>query len=158
MDDPHMSDTAETIEKTFVVDGVIINDNARVAAHIHTILNRPVIAQSFQAFGIIVDDKLVGGCYFYNHDPIRGDIDMAVAVEDKVASEPLKLREQIRRILHYPFNQLSCKRITAYIELSNERAIRQAMQLGFIQNGVKAETGVGIFGLNPTTCPFWVSE
>lgn len=153
-----------------IVDGVLYGCDAQVAVWVNERLGLGAVEVPFRAFGIlpeaIVDGeaaedmpkRLIGGAYFYNwvSTPGRRDIYCAVAVDDIGAGRiPV-----IQRILQFPFGELDLPRISAEISLSNERAVRQAKNLGFVLEGRKkhiADDGSewGQFGLYRATCEFW---
>lgn len=155
-----------------VVDGVLYNMDAAVAAWTNEQMGGGLVPTLARAFGVLqggitetptiaeIPNALIAGAYYFNHyDPADGgvsDITVAVAVNDMAASRP----EVFRAILMFPFGQLKCRRISAEIDLSNERAVRQAQRLGFMLEGRKRKAGkfggdVGLFGLLPEECPFW---
>lgn len=155
-----------------VVDGVLYNMDAAVAAWTNEQLGGGIVPTLARAFGVLqegisdiptvaeIPSKLIAGAYYFNHyDPADGgvsDITVAVAVNDIAASRP----EVFRAILMFPFGQLKCRRISAEIDLSNDRAVRQAQKLGFMLEGRKRKAGklggdVGMFGLLPEECQFW---
>ena len=74
------------------------------------------------------------------------DIQCAVACDTRAA-----MVRAWARCMAYPFVQLQLPRVSAEIELENERSIRLAEGLGFQLEGIKRGAGVngdvGVFGL-----------
>jgi RimJ/RimL family protein N-acetyltransferase len=161
---------SEDFGKRSVVDGVLYGCDARVATWVNERLGLGPVEVPFKGFGIlpeaIVDgeaaedmpNQLIGGAYFWgwSSTPAKRDIYCAVAVDDIGAGRiPV-----IQRILAFPFGQLDLPRISAEISMTNERAIRQARNLGFVLEGRKkniSDDGSewGLFGLYRDTCEFW---
>ena len=140
-----------------VEDGVLIGRDADVATWIQMRLEQGVVEVPFVAFGIVFDDQLVGGAYFFNFEP-GFDMSVCIAVEPQLIEKPLTLRKAARRILEYPFVQCQLPRITAFIPMTHRQSVDQAQKLGFVLEGIKAETNVGMFGMTPKSCPFWREE
>lgn len=153
-----------------VKDGILYGADALVAAWVSDRLGAQVPTIPFMAFAICADGTpdgpvtdlntiyLVAGVYWYNHHtgPDCFDISVAVATDDVSSGRPAS----IRRILEYPFGELKVPRITAEINATNERAIRNAEMLGFKREGLKRKAGAGgtdivVLGLLPEECPFW---
>lgn len=159
-----------------VVNGVVYGQDAAVAAWTTGILGQPVIATGLYALGMLRDgvetprlpDDLVCGVVFFHHfdaerDEGYSDCTVQVAVTDITAVRPAALRQ----ILDFAFGpkdkgNMALRRVTAYIDLSNERAVRNAMKIGFKLEGRKPRMSpsgdVGLFGLYPDGCPFWLSD
>ena len=152
-----------------VVNNVLYNEDAIVATWISeqfAIEGVDLVTVPFVAFGIIdpdsnstsIRERLIAGCYFFNHVDVPGkrDIWVTAAMTEAAASH----RSAIQQILKYPFEQLGLQRISAECDLSNTRVLRQLQILGFAQEGVKPYVGKngspwGYFGLYPQNCPFW---
>ena len=153
-----------------IVEGVLYGADAMVAAWVTERLGVGLVEVPFVAFGIlpeaIADAKvseslpvaLIGGAMFFNHSnvPGRRDIYCAVAVDDIGAGRiPV-----VQRILQYPFGELNLPRVSAEISMANDRAVRQAKNLGFVLEGRKRHaaddgTDIGLFGLYRETSEFW---
>ncbi len=86
------------------------------------------------AIGVIDGDgKAVAGAVFhgYNALPGGGDIQMSMAAD----SARWARKGIIRGLLHYPFIQAGCHRITTITPLRNARAIKINRGLGFEVEG-----------------------
>jgi len=104
---------------------------------------------------------LVAGIYFWGEEDEggRSDIWICVCADDISVATP----QNIRDVLDFPFYQLSTRRVSAEIDASNERAIRQAEKLGFKVEGRKRAAGSNgsdmvILGLLPKDCPFYTED
>lgn len=154
--------------------GLVYGADAEVAAWVSDRLGGGPVKKLFVAIGALrpgtdpkdVTDEtlpglLVGGAYFFDEESGDGysDIYWSVAVEDEFF-QSAGLRDIVRRVLEFPFRMRDLRRISAYIDLANERAVRQAQKLGCVLEGRKramAPNGgdVGLFGLLRDECPFW---
>ena len=84
-----------------------------------------------QSIGVTLDGELVAGVIYHDYRPQVGDIQLSVA-----ASSPRwATRSIIRELLAYPFEQLSCRRITATVRGDNRRALRFDAGIGFVVEG-----------------------
>lgn len=156
-----------------IIDGVLYGMDAEIAVWVNERMGGGIVPTLFVGFGILKEQApenfrkedgqldIVAGAYFHGwqHEGNVSDIMVTVAVDNIASAHPMTLR----KVLEYPFGQLKCRRITAEIEMSNERSIRSAQKLGFQLEGRKrfmASDGgdVGVFGLYPQTCPFWTQE
>lgn len=152
-------------------DGLVYGADAEVATWCNMRLGGGLVAQLFVAIGVLQEgvgpadvtaetlpDVLQAAAYFWGHqnDDDMSDICCAVVSDNIETATPAK----IRAVLDYPFGQLKCRRITAEIDLSNDRAVRQAQKLGFKLEGRKRRAAaggreMGVFGLLPDECPIW---
>lgn len=156
----------DTTPGRVVIDGVLFGEDARVAGEIQRVLGLGLLAGPFVALGLIDptrpvrdgdDIPLIGGCYFQHHDRARGDVDVTVAMSAPLASQPPAwLRRALQVLLNYPFGQLGCKRVTAFIDRDNRVSLEQAQRIGFRIEGEKAGTGVLVLGLVPEHVPEWL--
>ena len=158
--------------RTWVVDGrLVYGADAEVATWVNMRLGGGAVQTLFIAIGVLKDgiaprdvsaetlpDQLGAGAYFFNHqaEDDYSDLSVSVAADDITTATP----DIFQQILNYPFGQLGCRRISAEIDLSNERAVRQAQKLGFKLEGRKRRMApkggdVGVFGLLHDECPFW---
>ena len=145
----------------YVLDGILFNDDARMATWIHERMGVgiPVVTlKGFRAFGMIVDDRVVAGAYFndlIDQNDFK-DITFCAAIDETAPP----LRSGLKRVFEYPFVELKLPRVSAQISMDNKKAIEQAMAvLGFQLEGVKKLMGpgrgeVGMFGLYRDACPF----
>lgn len=82
----------------------------------------------FECIGLERDGNIVAVAVF--NDYTGDNIELTVASEGRWA-----FRGVIRRALHYAFREQGCKRITAHIRPSNERALSAARRVGFKDEG-----------------------
>lgn len=166
-------DTSPAKPQPAVIDGVLYGMDAEIAVWVNERMGGGIVPTLFVGFGILKEQApenfrkqdgqldILAGCYFYNWQKENdvSDIHVCVAVDNIASAHPTTLR----KVLDYPFGQLKVRRITAEIEMSNERSVRSAQKLGFQLEGRKrfmAAGGgdVGVFGLYPETCPLWKQE
>lgn len=148
-------------QQPLVVDNVLTGADAHVAAWVEQKLGGDTVDVPFYAIGITGEGgALIGGAYFYNYrSGDANDICCAVAVEDGNTIS----RDVLRKILSYPFGQLSLPRISIEIDESNQRAIEQADIIGFKLEGRKRRAGKGggdilLMGLLRDECKFWSEQ
>ena len=95
-----------------------------------------------RAIGIISDDgaKLYAGMVYHLYVPQHGTICFSLASVNPV----WMTRENIRRLLAYPFRQLEVRKIMAFIASDNARSLRLARGLGFKQEAkLRHQFGTG---------------
>lgn len=142
-----------------VIDGVLYGSDAEVAVWIKERLGVTTAptAIPFIALGIVEGNQIVGGAMFWNHyDGEVRDISVTVALADDVQLA----RKTVVKLLEYPFGDLGLPRITALIQMSNTRAIDQALKIGFklegrMRRATRDGGEVGIFGLLADECAIW---
>jgi RimJ/RimL family protein N-acetyltransferase len=77
--------------------------------------------------GIARSGLLIGGVSWYNFDDYSRSITVGIAA----ISPKWATRQTIGAILHYPFKQLGCHRVTALTAKGNQRSIKLLKGLGF---------------------------
>ena len=82
------------------------------------------------AIGVVDDTGIRAGVVFHAWTPGNCEISMA-ADTPRWAQRGL-----IRAMLHYPFEQQACRRVTVVIPHDGARAIRFCAGLGFVREGV----------------------
>jgi len=85
------------------------------------------------AIGVAREGKIVAVAVFHDYRKISFEVTF-VTTTPRWAS-----RENIRSILHYPFVQIGCQRLTAITAESNNLARKFLERLGFKQEGVHPE-------------------
>jgi hypothetical protein len=105
---------------------------------------------------------LAAGAYFYDERSTGGQSDIWVSVATDDANMPLAAAHPtvIKRVLEYPFQVRDLRRISAEIDASNERSIRNAKKLGFVEEGRKRKAGkdggdIIIVGMLREECRIW---
>lgn len=133
MSEPVTLDDYSKGKAAFVMDGVLYNDDAVVAAWVQEKFGQPLLAVPFRALGVISDEegKIIAGAYFVNQ--YKNDITICVASAHPAAGRP----EVVHRIFDYPFGRLNIPRITAEIDASNQTMLDVAYKLGFQLEGKK---------------------
>lgn len=81
----------------------------------------------------IEDGNLIAGVIYNFHRPEQGDIDMTIAA----VTPRWATRGNVAALLHYPFIQLDCQRVTALAAAGNTRSRIFLNGIGFKQEGVK---------------------
>lgn len=108
----------------------IVSDPARVWAFVNQYT--PVaIMSGMKGLGLERDGDLVAGVLYEGYNGHN--------VWMHVAAEPSKQwlnRQYLHYCFHYPFNEMGVKRLTGYVEASNEQARRFDEHLGFKQEAV----------------------
>lgn len=83
------------------------------------------------AIAVLIGDELAAAVAYTHHDPKRGNVHMSIA-----ATTPRwATRGTIRALLHYPFEQLRCRRVTALVRRKNKRCRRFLEGIGFRYEG-----------------------
>lgn len=132
------------------IDGVLYGADQLVARYVNDLCGAGFEPGNVDAaLGILGPDGLIGGVVFSNH-LARLDITVTVACQSIMCGHP----RIIARILAYPFEQLGLQRVTAEIEASNLRSLRNARAMGFVEEGVKRGTDVVVLGLLRDEFPF----
>lgn len=84
------------------------------------------------AIGVVdKDDTLIGGVVFNNYRPEFGNIEVSFASDRADWLTP----RLVRGILHYPFYQLGCQRITSVTPKRNRPARQFLQKFGFKHEG-----------------------
>lgn len=86
----------------------------------------------FHAIGVSDGDKIIAGVVFHNYYPMYRNIELSMAALSPVWAKPAIIGE----LLHYPFIQLDCGRVTTLTPANNKRALRFNEHLGFIREGL----------------------
>jgi len=106
------------------------------------------------AIGVALKGTIIAAAIFYDY---RGT---SIEVTFVTTTPRWASREAIRAILHYPFVQIGCKRLTAITEESNAAARGFLERLGFREEGIHPdgfESGAGIsYGLLRKDAERWL--
>ena len=108
----------------------IISDPARVWAFVRNYIPVPVVA-GMKGLGLERDGELVAGVLYEGYNGVN--VWMHVAA---VSGRRWLNREYLRYCFYYPFVELGCKRVSGYVEDSNEAAKRFDEHLGFTREAV----------------------
>lgn len=131
-----------------LADGVLYGQDQTVHRFVTERLGSGAIKDGpYVGLGFIERGDLAAGFVFFNYRA-GSDVEIAIAIDSITACHP----KNACRIVRYPFVQLDLPRVSAEIPLENERAVRTALAMGFVREGVKrkADKGrghVGVFGL-----------
>lgn len=113
----------------------------------------------FEAVGICLDGKPIAAAIFHQfHELEHGN---AMDIVFCAISPRWATRENIRRVLDYPFNQSNCVRVTTRIAANNRRSRRFNEGLGFrregeIRRGFDGKTNLCIYGLLREEAQRWL--
>ena len=108
----------------------IISDPARVWAYVHEQVPVPVVA-GMKGLGLERDGELIAGVLYEGYN--------RVTVWMHVAAEPggqWLNRAYLRYCFVYPFVELGCRRVGAYVDASNTDSRRFVEHLGFEREAV----------------------
>ena len=110
----------------------------------------PSWGEWYQCIGLEEDGKPIAAVVFNLFSGC--DIAMHVAAEGKRWMS----REYLRTCFAYPFIQLGCRRVTAYVSSRNETAWQFVRHLGFQQEGLMREAvpddDVMVYGMLKNEC------
>jgi RimJ/RimL family protein N-acetyltransferase len=111
---------------------LVFGQDARVAAFVVDRVPHMDRPAAFQAIGVADETgALVAGCIYHNYIPAYQGLEISFA-----ASSPRwAQRGVIRSLLHYPFKQLGCRRVTTVIPSDNSRALKFNIGIGFVREG-----------------------
>lgn len=84
-----------------------------------------------RGIGYEVDGKMVMGLIFMNHAPWLKNIEVGIALEGSGGV----LRGILRHAMIYPFVQLGCQRVTAYVPKRADKSRKMVQAVGFVEEG-----------------------
>ena len=84
------------------------------------------------AIGVTAAGQIIAGAVYHNYVKDYGNIEMTVAS----ATPRWATRRVISTLLHYPFTQLGCGRVTATCREGNTHAVNFNLRLGFKKEGI----------------------
>ena len=84
-----------------------------------------------RGIGYEVEGDIVAGFIFMNHAPWLKNIEVGIALETKA---PV-LRGILKHAMIYPFVQLGCQRVTAYIPKRADKSRKLVQAVGFVEEG-----------------------
>lgn len=108
----------------------IISDPARVWAYVHEQVPVPVVA-GMKGLGLERDGELIAGVLYEGYN--RVNVWMHVAA---VPGRQWLNKEYLRYCFYYPFVELNCRRVGAYVDASNTDSRRFVEHLGFEREAV----------------------
>jgi hypothetical protein len=169
-------------------DGVVYFADDIVALWTNKQLGQGVVPVGYVALGILhptitdefanrdaeelalnLPDWLAAGCFFWgersNETGHKGqsDVSVSVSTSDGKMTSASAHPTVIKRILEWPFQVRNLRRISAEIDASNTRAIRNAQLLGFKEEGRKRQAGenggdIVQLGLLRDECEIWTKR
>ena len=123
----------------------VIYDDAKIGAWVMARTPNPqrrgfdVCPPLMRGIGYEVEGKVVAGFIFYNHAEWYKTIEVGIALETKL---PI-LRGILRDVMRYPFVQLGCERMTAYVPKRAKESRKLVKAVGFVEEG-NMRHGLGI--------------
>ena len=108
----------------------IVSDPARVWEFCRQYTPIPMVA-GMKGLGLERDGELIAGVVYEGWNGVN--------IWMHVAAEPGKrwlTKDYLRYCFYYPFVELGCKRVSGYVEASNEQARRFDEHLGFQQEAI----------------------
>lgn len=107
----------------------IISNPARVWAYVRNYTPVPVVS-GMKGLGLERDGELIAGVLYEGYNGVNVWMHVAITPGKKLTME------FIRYCFYYPFVELGCKRVSGYVEDSNEAAKRFDEHLGFTREAV----------------------
>ena len=98
--------------------------------------------------GLEDNGKLIAGCIYTNYS--GDDIEMTFAASNNKCGT----KRNLFAVFDYPFNQLGCKRITAFSPVWNQKSRNFLQKIGFVQEGKKRGTDFLMYGFLSGDCDF----
>lgn len=87
---------------------------------------------SYVAIGVFSGDRVIAGVAYHGYQPEYGTIQMSMA-----AVSPMWAKKSvIKRLLQYPFEQLSCYKVMIDIKINNVKALKTFKSIGFEREAV----------------------
>lgn len=90
------------------------------------------VLRDFSAIGVVNERGPVAGVIYHNYIPDYRSVEISMAATTPRWAQ----RGIIRGLLHYPFVQMDCNRVTTVTPHTNTRAIKFNKGIGFKQEGV----------------------
>lgn len=107
----------------------IISNPARVWAYVREQVPVPIVA-GMKGLGLERDGELTAGVLYEGYNGVNVWMHVGITPGKKLTME------FIRYCFYYPFVELGCKRVSGYVEDSNEAAKRFDEHLGFTREAV----------------------
>lgn len=121
-----------------LLDGLLIGNDAVVGPWVQEKLAGSCeIASAYTTVGLLDKGHLVCGVLFFN----ARDRDLEIALYAERRSLRLTVPRLFDRVFRYAFTRLGAGRLTAEVNIDNQRCIRLACGLGFKVEGVKRRAG-----------------
>lgn len=85
-----------------------------------------------RSIGVIKNGLVIAGVVYHNYRPEFKSIEVSIAIDDKSWAN----RRIVSALFRYPFIQLECQRMTAFIARKNKKSRKLAKQFGFKEEGI----------------------
>lgn len=131
---------------------LVINADEFVAAFVKARIPYVSDFGPYRAIGVVCNDRFVGGVVYHGYRQRDRDIQVSLAFD----TPRFAMRQTLRGLFSYPFIELGCARMTAFVPRSNKRSRRFCEGLGFKHEGVARKAIAGedafLFGMLRDEC------
>jgi len=117
------------------VSNLIFDDKERVGSWVAERVKQLASWGDFYAMGAELNGDLVSGVVFNNVGASNATCHIAVSKPTKTLSELLD------HAFVYAFEQLKLKRLTVFVESTNEKSLKITSSIGFVDEGVMRQAG-----------------
>lgn len=117
------------------VSNLIFDDKERVGTWVAERVKQLASWGDFYAMGAELNGDLVSGVVFNNVGASNATCHIAVSKPTKTLSELLD------HAFVYAFDQLKLKRLTVFVESTNEKSLKITSSIGFVDEGVMRQAG-----------------
>ena len=117
------------------VSNLIFDDKERVGTWVAERVKQLASWGDFYAMGAELNGDLVSGVVFNNVGASNATCHIAVSKPTKTLSELLD------HAFVYAFEQLKLKRLTVFVESTNDKSLKITSNIGFVDEGVMRQAG-----------------
>jgi len=117
------------------VSRLIFDDKERVGTWVAERVKQLASWGDFYAMGAELNGELVSGVVYNNVGASNATCHIAVSKPTKTLSELLD------HAFVYAFKQLGLKRLTVFVESTNEKSLKITSHIGFVEEGVMHQAG-----------------
>jgi len=114
---------------------LVFNDKERVGSWVAERVKQLASWGDFYAMGAELNGELVSGVVYNNVGASNATCHIAVSKPTKTLSELLD------HAFVYAFKQLGLKRLTVFVESTNEKSLKITSHIGFVEEGVMHQAG-----------------
>lgn len=84
-------------------------------------------------------NETIGACHYHTWQPVHARAEIGYALHKDVHKNKGYMKEGVRAILEYGFNEMGLNRVEAMVGPENEASIRLVTGFGFVKEGVMRE-------------------
>jgi len=117
------------------ISRLIFDDKERVGTWVAERVKQLASWGDFYAMGAELNGELVSGVVYNNVGASNATCHIAVSKPTKTLSELLD------HAFVYAFKQLGLKRLTVFVESTNEKSLKITSHIGFVEEGVMHQAG-----------------